>query len=103
MEKNLAPTTSTTPNGGDSKPADFDQQVAAAKQNFIASAMNMSWQLAVVVLVPIIGGFKLDEHLHMAPLLTIVGFLVAMGGMALVLWQQLQRLSPVPKLKGNSK
>ncbi len=103
MEKNLAPTTSTTPDGDGSKPADFDEQVTVAKQTFIASALSMSWQLAVVVLVPVIGGFKLDEHFNTGPLLTILGFLVASGGMTLVLWQQLQRLSPVPAPKGKTK
>ncbi len=52
----------------------------------------MSWRLAVVVLVPIIGGFKLDQHLHMTPLLTITGFLLAMAGMAIVLIRMLQEV-----------
>jgi len=66
---------------------------------FISMALDMSWRLAVVVLVPIIGGFKLDQKLDMSPLLTITGFLLAMAGMALVLWQMLQTISqlPVPK------
>lgn len=54
------------------------------------SALNMSWQLAVVVLVPIIGGFKLDQKLDTLPALTIAGFFIAMAGMGLVVWRQLQ-------------
>ncbi len=45
------------------------------------AAMNMSWQLAVVVLVPIIGGFELDQKLDTLPALTIAGFFIAMAGM----------------------
>jgi F0F1-type ATP synthase assembly protein I len=57
---------------------------------FITMALDMSWRLAVVVLVPIIGGFKLDQHFKTTPLLTIIGFVLAMGGFALVIWQTLQ-------------
>lgn len=57
---------------------------------FITSALDMSWRLAVVVLVPIIGGFQLDKWLDLTPLLTITGFILAMIGMALVCWRTLQ-------------
>ena len=57
---------------------------------FVMMALDMSWRLAIVVLVPIIGGFKLDEALNLTPVLTIIGFIVAMGGMALVMWRTLQ-------------
>lgn len=49
----------------------------------------MSWRLIIVVLVPIVGGFKLDELWHTAPALTIIGFLLAMGGVYVVLKQTL--------------
>lgn len=54
----------------------------------------MSWQLAVVVLVPIIGGFELDQKLDTLPALTIAGFFIAMAGMGLVIWRQLQLFGP---------
>ncbi len=54
----------------------------------------MSWQLAVVVLVPIIGGFELDKRLNTLPALTIAGFFIAMCGMAAVVWRQLQMFAP---------
>src|SRR5690349_2043184 len=62
---------------------------------FITLALDMSWRLAIVVLVPMIGGFKLDEALGMTPVLTIVGFLLAMGGMALVMWQTVQKANEI--------
>ena len=65
-----------------------------AKRDFYLAAANMSWQLAIVVLVPVVGGFKLDEHLHSLPLWTFVGFSLAMIGMAIIVWRQLQLLSP---------
>ena len=60
---------------------------------FVSMALDMSWRLAVAVLAPIIGGYELDQHLHMTPLLTIVGFLLAMGGMAVVLMRMLQQVN----------
>lgn len=66
---------------------------------FIGTALDMSWRLAIVVLVPIIGGFEIDTHIGTTPILTVLGFLLAMAGMALVLWQMLQTVNrlPVPK------
>ena len=57
---------------------------------FVMMALDMSWRLAAVVLVPIIGGFKLDQALGLEPVLTILGFILAMAGMALVMWRTLQ-------------
>jgi F0F1-type ATP synthase assembly protein I len=67
---------------------------------FITMALDMSWRLAVAVLVPIIGGFKLDEKLNSAPLLAILGFILAMGGMALVMRRTLKVTKdlPIPKV-----
>jgi F0F1-type ATP synthase assembly protein I len=70
---------------------------------FVTMALDMSWRLAAAVLVPIIGGFKLDEALKTTPVLTITGFVLAMGGMALVMWQTLQTANKLPKVTYNTK
>jgi F0F1-type ATP synthase assembly protein I len=57
---------------------------------FITMALDMSWRLALAILVPVIGGAELDRKLKTSPLLLIVGFIIAMGGMGLVLWQTLK-------------
>lgn len=72
------------------------KHTTTASRVFVSMALDMSWRLAIAVLVPIIGGFKLDEALDTTPLLTIVGFLLAMGGMALVMWQTLQIANRIP-------
>ena len=56
--------------------------------------MGMSWQLAVVVLVPIVGGYELDKAFATSPLLVIVGFIIAMAGVGLVVKRQLDMFSP---------
>lgn len=63
---------------------------------FVGMALDMSWRLAIVVLVPIIGGFELDQRLKTSPLLTITGFVLAIAGMAIVLWQMLQTVNQMP-------
>ncbi|HET9850566.1 MAG TPA: AtpZ/AtpI family protein [Candidatus Saccharimonadales bacterium] len=52
---------------------------------FMVALLDMSWRLALSVLVPIVGGFELDQHLGTTPALTIIGFLVAMAGVFLIL------------------
>ena|SRR6266496_864463 len=47
---------------------------------FMSMALDMTWQLALVVVVPIVGGYALDQHYHRTPWLTIAGFGVAAIG-----------------------
>ena len=52
-----------------------------SQQNmFIAMTLGMSWQLALVVIVPIVGGHYLDDHYRMTPWLTLAGLVVATIG-----------------------
>jgi F0F1-type ATP synthase assembly protein I len=87
-------------------PGDKADKTTNPTSLFIGMALDMSWRLAIVVLVPIVGGFKLDEALDMTPLLTIVGFLLAMSGVALVCWKTLQAANQatatVPKKEKHS-
>jgi F0F1-type ATP synthase assembly protein I len=69
---------------------------AAARQMFIMAATNMSWQLAIVVLVPVIGGYELDKAINSTPVATIIGLFIAMFGAAAVLRRQLQKFGPMP-------
>jgi F0F1-type ATP synthase assembly protein I len=52
---------------------------------FMNMALNMTWQLALVVIIPIIGGFKLDSALNSSPWFTVLGFVIAAVGTMLVL------------------
>jgi F0F1-type ATP synthase assembly protein I len=70
---------------------------------FVSLALDMSWRLAIVVLIPVIGGFKLDGKFHTSPLLTLVGFLVAICGMALVLWRTLLKANQIAMPKKEDK
>jgi hypothetical protein len=85
------------------KPGAKPVRDANYRKEFFLAATNMSWQLAVVVLVPIIGGFELDKTLDTLPALTIAGFFVAMAGMGVVVWRQLQLFSPTATGSGHHK
>jgi len=94
MTKTTAPSKTPSPAGGETQHTSDDAFYENARRNFFGAALNMSWQLAVVVLIPIIGGHYLDVATETAPLFTLVGFFFAMAGTAAVVWHQLQTLSP---------
>lgn len=52
---------------------------------FLSLALDMTWQMAIVVIVPIVGGYLLDHHFQTTPWLTVVGFVIAGGGVFVVL------------------
>lgn len=57
---------------------------------FVSMVLNMSWQLAVVVIVPIVGGYMLDQRLHTSPLLVLSGLVVAVLATCGILWRTVQ-------------
>jgi F0F1-type ATP synthase assembly protein I len=66
----------------------------APRNDFMLAALGMSWQLAIAVLVPIVGGFELDNLFATSPLLMIIGFLVAIAGFTLIVRRQLRIFTP---------
>lgn len=75
------------------------------RQLFFSMAVNMSWQLAVVVLVPVISGIQLDKTLGTKYVCTFVGLGLALLGSGIVMWRTLQTANrvPVPKLTAAQK
>lgn len=65
-----------------------------AGPGFAVAALDMSWRLAVVVLLPIYGGYNLDKYFDILPVLTVVGLLVALVGSMLVIKKQLDMIGP---------
>jgi F0F1-type ATP synthase assembly protein I len=86
-------TKTTAPNLTPSPKADKAQSSGGGNDNtlmmFIGAVADMSWRMALVVLVPIIGGYELDKHLKTSPSFTILGFILAMVGTFLVLKKML--------------
>lgn len=98
-------TETTTPQTPSPKPTvSGNSQVTVGKPEnpqsvFVGMALDMSWRLAAVVLVPIIGGYELDSHLGATPFITVLGFLVAICGVVIVMRQTVRAANklPVPK------
>lgn len=82
MIKTAVPTTSANRSKNNAK---TPNQELNPKSQFIGSTLSMSWQLAAMVLIPVVGGYKLDQHFNTLPLWTIVGFVIAMAGSALII------------------
>jgi hypothetical protein len=76
-----------------------------AQQQFLVAAVNMSWQLAVVVLVPIIGGVELDKGVGNSTVFLYIGLTIALIGSIIVMWRAMQAANqlPVPKLTAAQK
>ncbi len=71
------------------------------KQLFIASTLSMSWQMALAVLIPIVGGYYLDQHFKTSPWITLGGALLAIILVVLVIKRTLHQLPDYTKQKGN--
>lgn len=68
-------------------------QTMSARRLFYGSALDMGWQLAFAVLVPVIIGAKLDDHFHTAPSWTLTSLFVAIFGASSVVYKTLKVLS----------
>ncbi len=100
-------TETTTQQTPSPKPSTNNSGVTVGKPEtpqsvFVGMALDMSWRLALVVLIPIIGSYELDSRLGTTPLVTIVGFVIAMVGFGLVLWRTTQVASQTPTPKARS-
>lgn len=105
MSKSNKPAVSPTPGDGGAKTEKESPQAVAAKQQFLASAANMGWQLAVAVLVPVVGGAELDRHAGGTHLWLFVGLAVALLASIAVMRRAIQLANrlPVPKLTAAQK
>lgn len=85
VKKDLATLATPPSTRGENDQTNFDDQVLYQRSLFFGMVLNMSWQLAVVVIVPIVGGHMLDEHYNSSPWLTVAGLAVAALGIIGVL------------------
>lgn len=67
--------------------------------------MTMTWQLAIVVLVPVLIGVQLDKVFGTSYLCTFIGLGIALAGSGVVMWRMMQLANqiPVPKLTAAQK
>ena len=85
----------TTPSKGSAAPHAADDYTANPSGIVIGLTVSMSWQLALVVLIPVVGGHLIDAHFFpkSAPYFTLAGLLLAIGGMIVVVRRTLKELN----------
>jgi hypothetical protein len=89
MSISSAPKSTPKPNKGEVKPSiNIDPRSV-----FFSAVIDMSWQLAIVVLIPIVGGYELDNHFKIMNLGIILGFVLAIAGVIVVLRRMLAELN----------
>ena len=68
-------------------------------------ALDMSWRLAIAVLLPVLIGVELDKKLNTSYTFTFIGLALALIGSSLVMWRALRVANslPVPKLSAAQK
>lgn len=73
----------------------IDQYLAgiAAKRSFMSASLNMGWQLALTVLLPVFLGVKLDDHFRSNPSYTLAALVLAIGGAVLVVAQNVKQVN----------
>lgn len=84
MIKTTAPSVTPSPETSEKAPNSEGGNNQALTM-FVGAVLDLSWRMAFVVLVPVIGGFELDKHLGTSPSFIILGFLLAMAGTFFVL------------------
>lgn len=88
MIKDSAPKVTPKPVGGE-----VSKENKNGRLVFIGAVMDMTWQLAFVVLIPVIGGYKLDVHFKTSPLWLILGCVLAVAGSFAVMRRILGQLN----------
>jgi F0F1-type ATP synthase assembly protein I len=84
--------TPTTPIGG----TDTPQKISSASAGSSAAvALSMSWQLLVVIILPIVGGHLLDGKYNTSPTWTIIGMVIGVAGTIVVVRQAMRQLSDI--------
>jgi len=84
----------TTPVPIDDELSHFaEDQVGAAKRQFVGATMNMGVRLAVTVVVPIVVGVKLDEHFRTSPSFTLLGIMIATVAGCVAVWSTIKEVN----------
>jgi F0F1-type ATP synthase assembly protein I len=75
-------------------------KIAIAKQQFLDAALNMSWQLAVTIIVPVFIGAQLDKRFKSEPTWTLVALFLAVAMAAGVVVKTLRSVKANQNKKG---
>ena len=77
--------------------------VLAARKQLVSVALNMGWQLAFTVMIPIVIGVRLDDHFNTTPSYTLVALVFAIGGAAVVVSSTIKQVNREQAVSDNDK
>lgn len=72
---------------------DRSLRVFAARKQFVSAAVNMGWQLALTLIIPVIIGVKLDARFDSAPSYTLAALFLATGGVVMVVSNTIKQVN----------
>lgn len=72
-----------------------------SRQLFINSSISMSWQMAIAVLLPVVGGYYLDQHFKLASWFIFGWFIIAIALVVLIVRKTIRNLPEFTKGKTN--
>ena len=90
MKKAAAAKKTTTP--GEDDITQF-LEVQAAKSQFFGATLNLSWRLALTVLIPVLIGVKLDKTFDKSPSFVLAGLTLAAFGAVLTIMQTVKEVN----------
>ncbi|MBA2279583.1 AtpZ/AtpI family protein [Candidatus Saccharibacteria bacterium] len=64
-----------------------------ARSQLVAASLNMGWQLALTVLIPLFIGVKLDQRFDTSPSLTLTALFIAIAGSAVLITRTFKDMS----------
>lgn len=74
-----------------------------ARRLFIGTTINLSWRLALTVLIPLIGGVQLDKRFESSPLYTFIGLFLAFAFGAAAVWVTVKEVDALQHTSHESK
>jgi F0F1-type ATP synthase assembly protein I len=84
MKQTKAPQQTPSPSSKEKSRAVADSSPTTI---FISMVLDMTWRLALIVLIPIILGVELDKHYKTHHYYLIVGFILALAGGIVVVYR----------------
>jgi F0F1-type ATP synthase assembly protein I len=103
MTKTKAPQSTLSPKGGSSQNPTPIGNERTPQTAFMIATLNMSWQMLIVVLLPIYAGHRIDGKVGSTPIFTILGVLVGFTAALLIVWRQLRALGTSPKFSSKER
>ncbi len=75
----------------------------ASKVQFFGATLNLSWRLALTVLIPIFIGLKIDDKFNTKPSFVLLGFMVAVAGSCYTIWTTVNEVNQLQAEQGKEK